>query len=113
MKDLKLGADGDIDLTSGDFEIIDNAKQAIVIRLKWFRGEWSINREYGVPYYDDILGQKFGSGTIEEDIYDVIYSVKDVRTVENVDLSFAGRILKIAFSAICNNGAIESGEVAI
>ena len=113
MKDIKLDANGDLDLTTGDFVIIDEAKQPIEVRLKWFQGEWPINPGYGVPYYDDVLGQKIGSGVIEQDIYDVLYDVPDVREVNYVKLErLPNRTLRITFKVTCENGE-ESGEVAV
>lgn len=113
MKDIKLDANGDLDISTGDFEIIDEAKQPIEVRLKWFQGEWPINRVYGVPYYEDFLGVKNGTGVMEQDIYAVLYDVTDVKSVNYVKFTkLPNRLLKIEFEAVTKNG-VESGEVAI
>ena len=54
MKDLRLTEDGDLYITEdGDVQFTDSVLQAIKIRLKWFLGEWRINTDYGMPYFDE------------------------------------------------------------
>lgn len=51
----------DIKLTNGAFEETSGLEfvgQRVKDHLFTFRGEWFLNLEFGVPYLDDILGQK-------------------------------------------------------
>jgi hypothetical protein len=68
--DILLDADGDIDLSSGDF-VFSTGLQAVAqtakIAVLMFRGEWHLDRELGVPWLpndvvavsDAVLGQRF------------------------------------------------------
>lgn len=56
MKDLLLDKDGDLYLTpNGDVSLTDSVRQAILIRLRWFLGEWKFNTSFGLPYFSQIL----------------------------------------------------------
>ena len=62
LLDLALDADGDLDFTSTDVKTIvgaDGVKQLLEIALQTFQGEWFFDEEIGVPYFQDLLGQKF------------------------------------------------------
>jgi len=112
MKDLKLTADGDLDISSGDAVIVDSLAQAILVRLRWHLGEWKINKNYGVPYFDNVLGQKFNETFITQDIFDVFSEVKGIKSVESFSVRRRGRGVHIRFAVIGENGR-ETGEISI
>lgn len=59
--DLLLDDEGDLVLTS-DLEFstgLQAVAQGIRIRIQTFKGEWFLDLDHGVPYYQDLLGQKF------------------------------------------------------
>lgn len=112
MKDLKLNDDGDLDLSSGDAEIIDNLSQAIKVRLRWHKGEWLVNKAYGVPYFDNVLGQKYDRSYIETDIFQVFDDITGLDEVNDLDVKKDKRTLKVSF-AVTGNGVKETGEVTI
>lgn len=56
MKDLLLTSDGDLCIDdNANVEITDSVIQEIQIRLRWFLGEWKINPEWGLPYYEQVF----------------------------------------------------------
>lgn len=58
MKDLKLTPAGDLVIEGFDLALVDGREQIaqrMKIRLKTFYGEWFLNTEIGVPYFEDIL----------------------------------------------------------
>ncbi|MBQ7445903.1 MAG: hypothetical protein IJS71_08245 [Clostridia bacterium] len=112
MKDLLLNANGDLDLSTGDAQIIDDIAQAILVRLRWHKGEWPINTDYGVPYFDNILGQKYNETYITQDIFDVFSEIVGLRTVNSLDIKKVKRGVFIKFSVTGDNGR-ESGEIVI
>ncbi len=112
MKDIKLDSAGDLDLTNNDLSIIDDVAQAIVVRLRWYKGEWKINKDYGVPYFDNVLGQKFINARIEADIFDVFKNVVGIDSVKAFDVTRNGRTLHVSFAVVAN-GNTETGEVEI
>ena len=70
--DLKLNSRHDIDLDNGDFSLTQDESESLSQRLKikllTFKGEWFLNEDAGIPYYQRIL-QK---GTPKETI-DIIF----------------------------------------
>lgn len=59
-RDLLLGPDNDLVITT-DLDWargITAIAQECRIRLMMFRGEWFLDLDAGIPYYDEILGQK-------------------------------------------------------
>ena len=59
MSDIKLNSDGsDIDLSTNSAELVegvDAIAQHLLIRLRFIKGEFFLNRNDGVPYFEDIL----------------------------------------------------------
>lgn len=60
MNDLELDpVTGDLLITNGDFSLLNSeakvARQSLVINLLFFRGEWFLDLDYGLPYFQRIL----------------------------------------------------------
>lgn len=67
MKDLLLDKDGDLYLTpNGDVSLTDSVRQAILIRLRWFLGEWKFNTSFGLPYFSQIFMKNPNTVVIEQ-----------------------------------------------
>lgn len=109
MKDLLLDANGDLKFVNGDVSFTDGVVQAITIRLRWFFGEWKINTEYGVPYYDEIFVKNPNKVLLEERIREEILSVEEVEEVSSVSINIDSntRIAVIQFTAISNRTILE------
>lgn len=102
MKDLLLDASGDLLFVDGDVVITDSVIQAIKIRLKWFVGEWKINPEWGVSYYEDVFVKTPNKLLIEEMLREEILSVSEVTEVKSVsiDINKDTRCATITFTAM-------------
>lgn len=59
--DLLLDDDGDLVVDRDVYfsRGLEAVAQGIRIRLQMFRGEWFLDLDAGVPYYQELLGQKF------------------------------------------------------
>ena len=62
MSTLALNSDNDVYFTSaGRLVIVDNKNsdaeilQRIKVRLRFFKDEWFLNSEHGIPYFMDII----------------------------------------------------------
>tara|TARA_R110000823_G_scaffold261418_10_gene382197 strand:- start:4591 stop:4956 length:366 start_codon:yes stop_codon:yes gene_type:complete len=78
--DLLLTEDShDLIVTDKDLVVIQNSTEAVKQRLKisllFFKGEWFLNTEYGIPYYQRIM-------------------IKDVSKLQ-VDALFREKILEV------------------
>lgn len=115
MKDLLLTDDEDLYLSDGaDVEFTDSVIQAIKIRLKWFLGEWKMNTDYGMPYYDEVFIKNPSTALLESRIRKEILTVDEVLTVDSVSVSInkATRKATVTFTVTIEEGS-ESGEVTI
>lgn len=100
--DIKLTADGDIDLSKYDFQMTDSVRQKIMIRLRWILNEWRWNPDEGLPYFDEILKKDPDVDTIEAEIRSKIWEVTEVTEVKDVsvDIDPATRVGTISFTAV-------------
>jgi hypothetical protein len=51
----------DLVVTNGDLVTIDGAErvaQSVEMRIQALKGEWFIDRTFGLPYFESVLGQK-------------------------------------------------------
>lgn len=115
MKDLLLTEDGDLYLSEdGDIAFTDSVMQAIKIRLKWFEGEWRMNTDYGMPYFDEVFINNPSVALLESRIRTEILTVEEVESVDSVSVSIdkATRKATIKFT-VTIAGDSESGEVSL
>jgi len=115
MKDLRLTNDGDLYVSEdGDVELTDSVVQAIKVRLRWFLGEWRINTDYGMPYYDEVFIKNPSTSVLEDRIRTEILTIDEVEAVNSVSVSINRntRTASVSFSVTSNNNE-ESGEVEI
>ncbi len=56
MFDILLDKNGDIDISgSGVFSTTISVRQAILIHLRWFLGEWRFGPELGFPWFEEVF----------------------------------------------------------
>ena len=112
MNDLRLTQDGDLYFSvNGDVELTQSVIQAIAVRLRWFLGEWRINTNYGIPYYDEILVKNPSMALLDDRIRTEILSVDGVESIESLDISIDKKTRKcsISFAVIVNEGSLAGG----
>ncbi len=103
-QDLLLDQNGDLVIDEEGLHFVSGLQavaQAIRIRILMFRGEWFMNMDIGVPYFDGILGDSFDEATARAAITAAILDapgVIDVRSL-SVELDGATRKLVVSFVA--------------
>ena len=110
-QDLALGRNGDIQFDeNGDFVVIDSIRQGIQIKLRWIKGEWLFNPNFGVPYFDSIFTKSVNVALIENILRTQILSVDGVVSVGSVTIKVDSqkRTMKANFTAMTTQGEIES-----
>jgi hypothetical protein len=65
--------------TTGD--MIDRVVQRLYIRLRTFFGEWFLNVQYGVPWLEEILGQRAPKSRVDMIIQNQILSEDEVKQI--------------------------------
>lgn len=110
--DLYLDETGNI-ATVGEADFPALLSQRITHRLQTFKGECFLDREIGVPYYEEILKKNPDLGRIRSLLSSVISSVDGVDKILSLDLSFdrKTRLLSVTFRVLGQDGSIATGEV--
>lgn len=116
-RDLELGFDGDLVVRGGDLALVggvDAIRQEVGVRLQWFLGEWFIDPERGVPYFEQILTKidrvEVLGGIFRRAILDTpgIVSVDEMR----LDHDRANRRLAVEWTATADVGTV-SGSTTV
>ena len=102
--DLLLDSDGDLDITGGNLTLtsgIDAVVQRLRLSLRFFRGEWFLDRRVGVPYFERILVKGPNIPAITTLFRDAVLADPEVTEVLGLELDFAAaaRTLAVSFTA--------------
>lgn len=100
-----LGAGGSLVVIEG----LEQVRQRLAARFKFFQGEWFLDTRQGIPYYRDVLVAQPDLPLIRSTFRRAILSTPGVLSLPRLTLSFdrTTRTLSVAFQAIVNGGVIE------
>lgn len=115
-KDLLFDKDGDLVIKNGDLKLTENKtviQQQIKRALLTLKGEWFLNKDLGIPYYQEILGQKNSIDTIKDIFVAAIQRIDGVKELVtlNLHLDNLKRSLSINFTVIDSNHNIIEMEL--
>jgi hypothetical protein len=118
MSDIKLDDNGDVEFVNGELSLtsgIDGIRQHLKQRLQTFLGEFFLNFNIGLPYFQQIF-VKTGSPTIMEQIF-VNKIITTPGIIEllliNIDIDSSLRILTLNFTALSTQGKITFNNLEI
>lgn len=99
--DLRL-VDGQLVLVSGT----DAIRQDLAVRLRWFKGEWFLDRRTGVPWFQSILGHRASTAAIERILRTAIRATPGVSSITrlSIDTDNVERTLTVDFEVRTNDG---------
>lgn len=106
-KSFALGEDGDLPATG--FTLLTGAAavvQDVTTRLRFFRGEWFLEPDVGVPYRQSILLKNPNMSAVRTALREAIEEAEHIASVESLELSFDKdtRRLTVTFRAITTWG---------
>lgn len=112
MLDIALTTSHDLDTSSLDLKLVDQAEQVrqqLVIKLKLWRGEWFLDTEFGTPYLQQILGKQLTLSGALAALRKSILEVEGVRQILSFSYSFSNstRKLTVDFTADTPYGIVE------
>lgn len=71
--------------------------QRLRIRLLSFQGEWFLDEDYGIPYWQRLLGQKPTKSAIDLIFQQQILDVSGVKEITFFSSTFQNRIYSLSF----------------
>lgn len=118
MANLKLDSNHDLVFEDGQLILVTGTEaiaQDIKVRLLFFKSEWALDTRLGIPYYEEVLGQKPILGIVKNLFRKIILQTPGVETVNNLDIVFESttRTLFISFFATTTAGEIDFREELI
>jgi len=90
MRDLKLGKDRDLLIEGFDLKLTADSEiveQRLRQALLTFKGEWFLNVDLGIPYYQEILGQKNSIDSVKAILINAIKKVDGVKELVELNLN--------------------------
>ncbi len=118
--DLELGPNNELVLsaTDGDLVLVTGMKgigQACKLAILAFKGEWFADLDEGVPWYDEILGQKREEARTRTAMRDALLGVDGVVKIEKLQLDWDGptRTLSVAWEVTAVSGQTVSGSTTL
>lgn len=115
MKDLLLNSNhSDLVIQNYDLQIVDGSeqiKQNLAIRLRFFLGEWYLNIDEGIPYYQDILIKSPNRTRVESIFKETIINTLGVSQILSFESDFNAiqRKYSVKFQAETDLGIIQVG----
>lgn len=119
MADLKLDANGDLEIgPDGDLIIVrglDAIMQHLRIRLQFFRGEWFLDTRLGIPYFEEVLRKAPDLNVVQSIIRDAITTTPGVISITEFSLDYDGvtRSLSLDGKALTTEGVLTFSEIFI
>lgn len=94
---------GDCLVTTSDFDVVG---QRLKIRLQTFKGEYNFNTEYGVPYFQRILGKKIRKQDVDNIFQQVILEEVGVREIITFNSTLINLTYNLVFTVRNDKGAL-------
>ena len=120
---MALHSDLELDTTNHDLVVnkdlvfiedtADAVTQRLRVKLKFFKGEWFLNTDFGVPYYHSIFVKGVEKVKVDELFKAEIINTEGVLSVETFDSTFntATREYSMTFSCTVSTGEIITLEI--
>jgi hypothetical protein len=119
IQDIKLDLTAnDIVIEDYDMQIIDEGeriRQQLTTHLLTARGEWYLNINHGVPYFEDIWKKQADRALIESVFKTEIMKIDDILEIISfaLELDAVNRSLSVLFSAKTTFGAADNITVEV
>ncbi len=115
MSDFKIGPDGDLVIENGDLVIVEGLAaigQHVAMRLRSYKGEWFLDQNAGVPYFQEVLEKGTPAARIRAIFQRIILETDGIISVNSMTLDYdaSARTLVVDFAATTTLGPLESVE---
>ena len=110
MRYRKLDADGDYTIGTGQDFFVNSPEavaQAVLTRLRLWRGEWFVDTKDGTPWATDILGKRLQGRNYNAAIKQRILGTEGVTEITAYDSTYDGETRRVAINATINTISLE------
>lgn len=102
-KDILLNEKHDLDIVNFDLQLT-NDNQVVAQRVKQalllFKGEWFLNRDIGIPYFENILGTRNSIDSVRSIFINAIRNVDGVKDLKEFNMDFEDETRLLAIEAV-------------
>lgn len=108
MAIFRLIPANDLKLENGDFvwiDGLDHARQNIASRFQFFLGEWFLNVNEGVPYYEHVLKKNPDKQLVRSIFRAVLKKSPEVISIDRFEVVFDESNRSVSFSFQCKTEA--------
>lgn len=122
MSTLALNSSNDLYFVNGRLALIEGNNsdveilQRIKIRLRFFKSEWFLNVEHGIPYFQEILGSKaLDINIIETILREQILDVQGVKQILESSIDYDPNDRKVLYTVkiISINNTVITDNLAV
>lgn len=85
---------------------VQTVAQRLKIRLLTFRGEWFLDTEYGVPYWQQILGLKTPKSSLDQIFQEQVLAENGVKEITSFSSTFQNRQYSASFRVKVSTGEV-------
>lgn len=117
--DLKLDTNGDLLFINGQSPVVSEAAedlaQRLTIKLKTFKGEYFLNLDTGVPYYQSVFGKQRSKAAVDAIFQEQILAEPDALEITQFDSSIdaATRQYSLSFRVRTESGVTDEITITI
>lgn len=90
---------GDLERVNGRFVRVDSTPQRLQTRLRILLGEWFLERDAGLPYFEQIIGRTSSIAHVRQILAQRIRETEGVQTLDELalNLNTTTRVLTVTF----------------
>ena len=103
--DIYIGTDGKCRMTAS---LSEEVQQNLWLRFQFFLGEWFLDPQAGVPYFQQILGVKNSDANVATILRYVVTSCPGVASLLSFSLNRSGRSIAPRFTCQLIDGSLLS-----
>lgn len=93
-----------IDYTTQPY--VDTVKQRLFIMLRTFQGEWFMDLNHGIPYWQSILGKKTTKSAVDLIFQQKILAQNGVKEITEFKSTFVNRQYSLDFKVRVSTGEV-------
>lgn len=116
MSSFQLDTDGDLDVTGNELTLTEEAeaiRQHLQVKFQLFLGEWFLDEDVGVPWFQEILIKQPSFIVVQEILKNVILDTPGVIAITRFQFDFdsSTREASLSFECLTEEGLIDFSQI--